>query len=73
MSVPFAQEVEFLQPNRFFNLVLTHVSGPLRGADVHFTSVQAKKAPISVICSCQAYNHPHAKGRGKCQTNTAQT
>ncbi len=69
MLVPRTQTVDFFPPNKYYGLELKHILGPLKGLHIHFSMVQANKAPLRPVCNCAAYPFPHAKGQGKCQTN----
>lgn len=67
MVSPIDQEVEMKSPNVFYNIRLKHIVGPLKGVTIFFMKVEAKRIKEKNICSCSAYLHPHATGRGKCQ------
>lgn len=66
MISPFRQVVRFKHPNRFYNLRLEHISGPLAGVQIHFAIAFARKASSRPICGCAAYPWPHVKGKGEC-------
>lgn len=67
MRVEHTQNVHFYPPNRYYNIRLTHISGPLAGIELNFPSITANKAKLQNTCKCSAYPYPHRKGSGKCQ------
>jgi len=67
MQSPMEQLVIFTAPNRYFNIRLMHVSGPMKGIHMQFKCALARKAKIQSTCVCDAYAYPHRKGKGQCQ------
>lgn len=67
MRSPLSQIVDFKSPNIYSNLLMEHVTGPMKGVTILFSSCKARKAKIrSSICLCDAYTYPHNKGTGLC-------
>jgi len=66
MQSPFDQYIEFTPPNRFHDIYLVHVSGPMKGVEIRFSVAFARNAPVAVPCRCDAYAYPHRKGKGQC-------
>jgi hypothetical protein len=67
MRSPFNQKVRFIHPNKFLNIKLEHIAGPMKGIVIAFACAEARKAHIRPVCLCQAYDWPHRTGAGKCQ------
>ena len=67
MKSPIDQEIRFIHPNKFYNLRLEHIRGPLTGVQLHFAVARARKSSQQPICVCDAYPWPHIKGIKKCQ------
>lgn len=66
MKSPIDQIAGFKHPNQFLDLRLEHISGPLKGVQIQFIVVQARKAKIRNVCLCDAYDYPHNPNQGKC-------
>jgi len=66
MQSPMDQLVVHKLPNKFYNIRLTHVSGPMKGIHMEFKCALARKARVQNVCLCPAYSYPHNKGKGAC-------
>ena len=67
MRSPIAQKVGFTHPNKFYNITLEHITGPLKGLTIKFSLIEARKAHVHPVCLCEAYDWPHRTGAGKCE------
>lgn len=67
MQSPINQLVQFKSPNRYYNLHLVHIAGPMKGLHIKFQKAIAHKARREDTCWCDAYRFPHRKGAGPCQ------
>ena len=67
MQSPIDQIVQFTSPNKFYNIRLRHIVGPMKGVVIQFSVAFARKAKINRVCLCEAYSYPHQIGRGQCQ------
>ena len=67
MRSPMYQHVGYTHPNRFFNIKLEHIAGPMKGICVQFAVCEARKAHIKPVCLCSDYPWPHRTGAGKCK------
>ena len=70
MKVEETQVVTFKPPNKYYDLRLRHIGGPLKGVLIHFRVAHARKAETRAICTCPTYSWPHIKGSGKCLIKT---
>jgi hypothetical protein len=65
MQSPIDQIVNFQHPNKYHNIRLKHIRGPMRGVHVQFAIALARKARVQPLCLCGAYPYPHKESK-KC-------
>jgi len=70
MQSPMDQIVQWTSPNKYHDIRLVHITGPMKGVVVQFSVAFARKARISNVCLCRAYPYPHQIGRGQCKRKT---